>query len=328
MALWLTRQDVEKVLTMPEAIDVVEEAFRRLATGDVLMPQRVGIGVEKYGGWGAVMPAYVGGTVDGLGLKVVTLYRDNPARAKLPAILATIVLLDPHTGALQAVMDGAYITAMRTGAVSGVATRYMARPDASRVAVFGAGVQARTQLQAMAAVRPVRQVWVVDPLPGAAERFARDLGAQLGISVEPCAEAQTAIESADIIVTASTAQQPILNGDWLKPGQHVNGIGSHAPKARELDTRTVQRARIVADQRSACLAEAGDIMIPIQEGAITQDHLYAELGEVVTGAKPGRLEPEDITLFKSVGLAIQDVSVAMHVWKKALAAGIGQELAQ
>lgn len=326
MPLWLTRQDVESVLTIDDAIPAVEEAFRQLAMGDAVLPQRVGIGLAKYGGGGAAMPAYVGGDVDGLGLKVVTLFPGNPGERGLPAVMATMMLLDPRSGALLAVMEAGFLTAMRTGAVGGVAARHLARPDAATVTVFGAGVQARTQLAAVCAVRPIERAFVVDLVSEAAQRYAGEMTERLNIPVEPAGDVQATVEMADVVVTATTAHEPLFDGNWLRPGTHVNGIGSHSPGARELDTTAIQRAKVVVDQTAACLAEAGDLIIPIQKGAITKAHIHAQLGEIVAGLEPGRQADDEITLFKSVGLAIQDVAVAALVFEKAQAAGIGQVL--
>lgn len=323
MALWLNRQDIETVLTMDAAITAVENAFRQLATGGVVMPQRVGFGGN--GGGGAAMPAYIGGADGGLGIKVVTLFGGNTAK-NLPLINGTLLLLEPDTGRLLAVMDAGYMTAVRTGAVGGVATKYLAREDAQTVTVFGAGVQARAQLEAVCAVRNIRQALVIDPKPDAVARFVAEMTDQLNIDMTGTDNIQAAVEAADILVTATSAHEPIFDGHWLRPGVHINGIGSHAPGWRELDTMTVQRARIVADQRVACLAEAGDLLIPLKEGAIQESAIYAELGDVITGNKPGRETSAEITLFKSVGLAIQDVAVAALAFQRALIAGIGQEL--
>lgn len=323
MALWLNQQDIAAVLTMEAAISAVENAFRQLASGAVVMPQRVGFAGN--GGGGAAMPAYIGGEDGGLGIKVVTLFVGNAAK-NLPVINATLLLLEPDTGRLLAVMDAGYMTAVRTGAVGGVAAKYLSRQDAQTVTIFGAGVQAKAQIEAACAVRPIRQALVVDTVPGAAERFAADMRDKLHIDVMPADNAQAAVEKADILVTATTAHEPIFDGHWLRPGVHINGIGSHAAQWRELDTTTVQRARIVADQRAACLAEAGDLLIPLKEGAIQESAITAELGEIITGKQPGRESDSEITLFKSVGLAIQDVAVAAMAYQRALAAGIGQEL--
>jgi len=326
MPIWLNARDIAALLTMTDAIAAVEEAFRQLALGDVALPPRVGIGMARYGGGGAAMPAYVGGEINSLGLKLVTLYPDNPGRYSLAAVQATLVLLNPRTGQLLAVMDAGALTALRTGAAGGVASRYLARQGATRATVFGAGVQGRAQLEALCAVRPIQQAWIVDPVPAAAEAFAAAMSAQLGLPIASATDLRAAVADADVILTATTAHEPLFDGNWLQPGAHINGIGSHAPAARELDTVTVQRARVVTDQTAACLAEAGDLIIPLREGAITEAHIAAQLGEIIIGRNPGRTAEDEITLFKSVGLAIQDIAVAAQVYRQALAAGRGQPL--
>jgi len=324
MPIWLNARDIAALLTMADAIAAVEEAFRQLALGDVALPPRVGIGMARYGGGGAAMPAYVGGEVNGLGLKLVTLYADNPARYGLAAVQATLVLLDPRNGQLQAVMDAGALTTLRTGAVGGVAARYLARQRATCATVFGAGVQGRAQLEALCAVRPIQRAWIVDRVPAAAHAFAATMSAQLGLPISPATDLRAAV--ADVILTATTAHEPLFDGNWRQPRVHISGIGSHAPAARELDTATVQRARVVTDQTAACLAEAGDLIIPLREGAITEAHIAAQLGEVIVGRKPSRTAEDEITLFKSVGLAIQDIAVAAQVYRHALATGRGQPL--
>jgi ornithine cyclodeaminase/alanine dehydrogenase-like protein (mu-crystallin family) len=212
---------------------------------------------------------------------------------------------------------------VRTGAASGVATNYLAREEAAVCTIFGAGVQARKQLEAIALVRRLERVQVLDVVPEARERFASEMSEQLGLGVHAADDAERAVREADIVVTASSSHDPVLDGDWLRPGTHVNNIGSHSPDARELDTKTVQRAKFVADLREANLAEAGDILIPIREGVLTEDHIHASLGEIVIGEKPGREDPDEITVFKSCGLAIQDIATARAIYEAAVARGVG-----
>ncbi len=330
MSLLLSRKDVESVLTMKDAIAAVEEGFRQLALGNVVMPQRTVIRITEHHGLHLGMPAYVGGTADGgsLALKVVTVYPDNPSQYNLPTTIGTLLLNDPRTGALVAIMDAGFLTAMRTGAVSGVATRHLAREDARSVSVFGAGVQARTQLMAVCEVRPIERAVVYDPVQEAREKYGAEMSERLSIPVEPVADPRACVEAGNgsVIVTASASKTPVFEGAWLAPGTHINGIGSHSPDGRELDTETVRRAKVVPDYAPACLAEAGDLIIPIQEGAITEGHIHAGLGEVVAGLKPGRESPEEITLFKSVGLAVQDAATAALVYELARAAGVGIEV--
>lgn len=325
MAIWLNEADVRAVLTMEGAVTAVENAFRELALGNAILPERVGFAGD--GGGGAAMPAYIGGEAGGLGIKVVTLFIGN-AEKGLPVVQGTFLLLQPQTGERLAVMDAGYLTAVRTGAVSGVATKYLAQEDARVLTIFGAGVQARAQVEAICLVRPIERVLVMDKNREAAEQFAAEMGEQLGVEMVVADEGQTAVEAADIIVTATTAHQPVFAGEWLRPGVHINGIGSHHPTARELDTATIQRAKIVVDSMGACLSEAGDLIMPIEENAITQADIHAQLGEVITGQALGREDNEEITLFKSVGLAIQDVAVAQEVYKLAQSAGLGQALVE
>jgi ornithine cyclodeaminase/alanine dehydrogenase len=326
MALLLSRKNVESVLTMKDCLAAVEAAFGQLARGNTVMPQRSVIRVGEHKGLVLGMPAYIGGDASALGLKLVTVYPDNPPKHGLPTTIGTLLLCDPATGKALAIMDAGFMTAMRTGAASGVATKYLARQDSRTCTIFGAGVQARKQLEAVHAVRPLRKVFVIDIMPQAADSFAREMSAALGIEVVPSADAEKAVRASDIVITASSSHDPVLKGDWLKPGTHINNIGSHSPDARELDTATVKRSKFVADLKEANLAEAGDILIPIKEGAVTADHIYASLGEIVIGAKPGRENAEEITVFKSCGLAIQDVSTARAVYDLARARGVGTEV--
>jgi ornithine cyclodeaminase/alanine dehydrogenase len=326
MPLLLTRKDVEQVLTMKDAIAAVEEGFRQLALGNVIMPQRTAIRISEHHGIHLGMPAYVGGADGGsLALKVVTVYPDNPSKFGLPTTIGTLLLNDPRTGALVAIMDAGFLTAMRTGAVSGVATRYLAREDARTVGIFGAGVQARTQLMAMCEVRPIERVLVCDPVQEGRDRFAAEMSELLSIPVEPTDDPRACVDS-DIIVAASSSGEPVFEGSWLAQGAHINGIGSHAPHTRELDTVAVQRSKVVPDLVDACLVEAGDLILPIEEGAISKDQIHASLGEIVAGLKPGRESDDEITLFKSVGLAVQDAATAAQVYALARAAGVGVEI--
>ena len=261
MALLLTRADVESALTMTDAIDAVEEAFRQQQLGTAQLPLRTPIRIPQHKGIALFMPAYIGG-MDALGMKVVTVYPENPSRHGLPTILATVLLNDPRTGQLIALMDGAFLTAMRTGAASGVATKYLARPNAQVVGIFGAGIQAQTQLRATCAVRPIIEARIYDPMSELVGKFCRDMSAALGINVRAAATAREAVEGCDIIVTASTSKTPVFDGQWVAPGTHINGIGSHSLDARELDSLTVQRSKVIVDLRSAALAEAGDLVTP------------------------------------------------------------------
>jgi ornithine cyclodeaminase/alanine dehydrogenase len=325
MPLLLTRSDVERVLTMKDAIEAVEEGFRQLALGNVLMPQRTAIRIADRHGLHLGMPAYIGGEGEALALKAVTVYPDNPATHGLPTTIGTLLLHDPRTGALRAIMDAGYLTAMRTGAVSGVATKHLAPEDARTAGIFGAGTMAMAQLIAIAEVRGIEKATVYDTARERAERFAQEASRRLSIDVDVADEARACVEN-EILAVATSSRTPVFDGSWLLPGTHLNGIGSHAPDARELDTESLLRSKVVVDHAPACLAEAGDLILPMKEGAFTEEWIHASLGEIVVGGKPGRESAEEITLFKSVGLAVQDAAAAARVYDLARAAGVGREI--
>ncbi|MBU1699501.1 MAG: ornithine cyclodeaminase family protein [Candidatus Eisenbacteria bacterium] len=326
MPLLISRKDVEKVLTMKDCIIAVEKAFAELANGRTIMPQRAVIPISDHKGVFLGMPAYIGGEMNALGIKIVTVYPENPKKYNIPTIFGTLSLCDPATGRTIAIMDAGYLTAVRTGAASGVATKFLAREDSKIAVIFGAGVQAQKQLEAVHMLRPLEKVYVLDLVTKARDKFAHDMSETFGIEMIPTDDAEMAVKDSDIIITASSSPNPVFDGNWMKPGTHINNIGSHSPTARELDTTTVKRSKFVADLKEANLAEAGDILIPIKEGAVTQDHIYASLGEIVTGRKAGRENPKEITLFKSCGLAIQDISTALSIYTAAREKGIGTEV--
>ena len=319
--LLLNQNDVMKMLDMTQCMEAVEKAFVELASGTAVLPPRINLFTGE--GLGLYMPAYLK-EMGALACKVVTSYVNNPAKHKLPTIMGKVLLQDPETGDVICIMDGGYLTAVRTGAASGVATRYLAREDSGQKAgIFGAGAQARTQLQAMTIARDVAKAYVYDVNDEAVGQFITDMASLLQLDIIRAASADQVLEEADIICTASSSPTPVFDGGKVREGTHINSVGSHTPKARELDTAIIKRSKIIADSYDACLNEAGDIMIPIQEGAIDKSHLHAELGEVITGKKPGRADAREITLFKSNGLAIQDVAAAKLVYDKAVQAGIG-----
>jgi len=324
MPLLLTRNDVAEVLTMRETIHAVEAGFRQFAKGTVEMPQRTVINVAAHKGIHLGMPAYAGGAGDGgvLVLKVVTVYPDNPSKHNLSTILGTLLLNDARTGKLVAIMDAGFLTAMRTGAASGVATKFLAPEGAKTLGIFGAGEQARTQLMAIHEVRSLEEVQVFDPLTPTCDAFARELSETLGLDVRAVTDPRTCAEN-EIVCAASNSDTPVLKGTWLRPGTHINGVGSHTPDTRELDTETILRSKVVTDNTAACIAEAGDLMIPVKDGDFSEDRIHAELGEVIEGVKPGRESPDEITFFKSVGVAIQDAMTAARVYELAREVNVG-----
>ncbi|SYZ72291.1 Ornithine cyclodeaminase [Candidatus Zixiibacteriota bacterium] len=324
MPLLLTREDVVHLLNMSDCMTVVEKAFAEMASGTAVLPLRIGITPPD--GLSLYMPAYLR-QMGALACKVVTVYKSNPARHKLPTTIGKVLLQNPETGEVVAIMDGGFLTAVRTGAVSGVATKYLARADVGQVAgIFGAGVQAKMQLWAVAEARKLHQALVYDISPEAIEGFIKEMSHKLNLEIFPADSPRQILAEADIICTATSSATPLFDGTQMRPGTHINGIGSHTANARELDTEIIRRSRIVADSYEACLKEAGDIMIPIQEGVITKEQMYAELGEIIIGKKPGRGNASEITIFKSNGLAIQDAAAAKLVYDKAKKAGVGKEV--
>jgi alanine dehydrogenase len=321
----LSRKDIESILTMKMCMEAVERAFADLASGNAVMPQRTPIGVADKQGIALFMPAYIK-SLGALGAKVVSVYKENAAKHKLPTVLGMIILLDDETGFPLALMDGGYLTAMRTGAVSGVATQYMARPEGRVATIFGTGVQAFTQVLAVHEARPLDRLLAYSlDSKDVRKKFADRITVQTGLKVELPEDPAAAVRESDIVILATSASNPVVSGDWFKPGAHVNGIGSHAPKMRELDTLTIQKSRIICDQTSACKAEAGDFIIPAEAGEWGWDRVAGDLGDVILGKVAGRTSPEEITLFKSVGLAVQDMSAARVVYDEAVKKGVGTE---
>ncbi len=323
MALILNLNNIVFVLTMKDCIDVVEKAFAELSNGSAYLPMRIGISPPE--GVALYMPAYLK-EMDAMACKVVSVYNDNPSKFKIPRTIGKIILQDPHSGNILAIMDGGYIAAVRTGAASAVASRLLARKDAGQtVGIFGAGIQGKTQLWGMSEVRNLSKAYIYDVSHEAAEKFATNMSKMLNIVVEVATEPDTLTEC-DIICTATSSKKPLFDGTKIKPGTHINGIGSHSPSTRELDSTVVKRSKFVGDNKEVCFKEAGDIIIPIQEGVIGYEHFYAELGEIITGKKAGRVNDKEITIFKANGLAIQDVATAKLVYDLALEKGIGTRI--
>jgi ornithine cyclodeaminase/alanine dehydrogenase len=325
MTILLSRCDVLRLLDMSEVIDIMAKAFVDFQEGRAVMPMRTPIAVPEHSGVALFMPAYLKG-MGALGVKTVTVYGENPGRHQLPTVMGTILLLDAQTGAALALMDGGSVTAMRTGAVSGLATRLLAREDAKVHTVFGTGGMARAQVWAVGCVRDIQKLvlYSVDP-PEVRKAFKESLRDVFLGEIVLADDPAKAVAEADVVTLITSAKSPVVDGAWFQPGTHVNGIGSHAPKVRELDSRTVQRSKVVCDQVDACRAEAGDLILPVEAGEWAWDKVHGSLGEVVTGRIAGRESASEITLFKSVGIAIQDISTASYIYQKALEQKAGVE---
>ncbi len=323
----LSGADVRRALPMADAIEAVKEAYLQLSTGHAALPLRTSLDITPHEGLALFMPAYLM-TSDQLGLKVVSVYPHKPSQ-RLPTIQALVALFDAATGRPRAVMDGGYLTALRTGAASGAATDLLAREDARVAAIFGAGVQGRTQLEAVCQVRDIVRAKVYDTIPQKAEEYVaemRERGHPIPEDIAVAGSPGEAVEGSDIICTATTSTRPVFADGDLQPGVHINGIGSYTPEMQEIDEETVGRAKVVVDSREACWAEAGDLIIPLERGQIDREHIYAELGEIIAGARPGRATPDEITFFKSVGIAVQDVATASRALEAAERMGLGVEV--
>lgn len=305
---------------MPTAIALMRPAFIDLSAGGAVAPVRTALPVPAHDARALFMPAYQPAT-ERLALKAVTIFPKNLGR-DLPLIHALVLLFDATDGRPLALLDGEYLTALRTGAASGLATDLLARPEADVAAVFGAGVQARTQLEAVAAVRPLRRIFVFSRTRTSAEAFVQEMHARLGLDLR-VAERPEQLREAAIVCTATTSTTPVFSSKHLAPGTHINGVGAYRPDMAEVPPATVAAARVVVDQRAACLAEAGDLIQPLRQGLFSEEHLRAELGEVAAGIAPGRTSPDQLTFFKSVGNAVQDLAVATHAVAVAEQQGFG-----
>jgi ornithine cyclodeaminase len=316
--------DVPALLPMAECVELMSEALRRLAEGDAVQPLRSVVRLPGRAGLLATMPAYLGSPPT-VGVKVITVFLANHG-TPLDSHQGAVLLFDAENGSLVAVIDATSITGIRTAAVSAAATDALARPQAATLAVLGSGVQASAHIAAMRVVRPIALVLVWSRDPGRARAFADRESARHRIPIQAASTAREAIQGAAIVCAATSAATPVLHGEWLAPGSHVNAAGACVPTSRELDTPAVVRSRLFVDRRESALSEAGDIVIPIREGAIGPDHIVAEIGDVLVGRAEGRRSAEEITLFKSLGLAIEDLAAARHVYARAVEAGVGAKV--
>ena len=301
---------------MAECIELMADALASLARGEVFQPLRTIVRPPDARGLLGLMPAYRGGESGAFGMKAICVFPGNPSLGK-DAHQGMVILFSQETGEPLALMNASQITAIRTAAVSAVATRLLARPDASELGIIGAGVQARTHLVALASVRSIKRARVACRNPEHATQLVRELQDKVTFPIEPVSSNEAAVRDADIVVTATSAHEPVLNRNWIADGAHINAIGTHSPQSREIDTDTMAAARIFFDRRESALNEAGDYLLAAKEGAVTPDSIVAEIGEVVIEAKQGRISPHEITLFKSLGLAIEDVVCADYLFRKA-----------
>jgi ornithine cyclodeaminase len=328
--LILNAVDVRRALPMSLAIDAMKQAFAAFSDGKAVVPPRIHLPITRHSGVSLIMPSFVdgdGAADQALATKVVSLFDGNRARG-LARIQAAVVVFEPDTGRPFALLDGAALTAIRTAAACGAATDLLARRDCRTLALFGAGVQARTQLEAICTVRPIEQVRIVGRDPGKVAAMIREFqnhpvvrGALIAAN-----SPRQALQDADVVCAATTSPMPLFADTDLKPGAHLNAIGSYTPQACEVPAETVRRARVIVDSRQAAWEEAGDLIQPLRAGLIGLDHIHAELGELVLGRKAGRRDDQEITLFKSVGLAVQDAVAARVALQNAGRLQLGQSV--
>ena len=310
--LVLSKKDLEQVLTMKDTIDTVQEAFKGLATGESIIPALVLMDAPKHNGaWG--IKAGVLNNQDVIGLKLSCSYFDNPKKYGLPSIMGVVVVSDLKNGVPLALMDGLQITAFRTGAVAGVAARYLARKDSEVAAILGAGAQGRTQLLALNEVLKLRDVRVYDIVPELRDKYAKEMSAKLGLNVHSVANAAEALKGADVVSTATPSREPYVRTEWIQPGTHITTVGSDEGSKQELDSSAYSRAKVVVDKRDVAL----------NKKYLKPELIHAELGEIIAGMKPGRTNADEITIMDSTGLGIQDVAAGLVAYRLAKEKGVG-----
>ncbi len=322
--LVLSQRDVRALLTMGECMEAMAEALRSLARGQVILPLRPVMWLpDKFGALG-MMPAY-SAALDRFGVKVVSVFPGNHG-TPYDAHQGTVMLFEAKHGRLLALMDATEITAIRTAAVSGLATEALSNPGAGDLAILGSGTQARTHLRAMAQARTLRRVRVWSRSAANARAFAEREASAVPIPIEVCDTARGAVAGADLICTTTSSPEPVLLGEWLAPGVHINAVGSSVAHTRELDAAAMARGRLYVDRRESTLNESGDYLMAKREGALTDASIVGELGEVLIGSRPGRASAAEITIFKSLGIAIEDLASAEFLYHRALELGAGQRV--
>lgn len=319
----INSEDVSTLLAMDDLIEAMEDALRKFSLGQAVQPVRTVLPVGDHEFFG-VMPAFVR-EPQALGAKLVTVFGRNAA-LNLPTHLGVIVLLSPHTGALIAVMDGQRITAARTAAVSAISATALARDDSSVMAILGTGVQARSHLEAMEIAFELSEVRVWSPTPDHQMAFLEEMQSSTTAALAGANSAEQAVHGADLIVLVTSASEPVVRSEWIKPGAHVIGVGACRPNQREMDPALIARSRLFVDSRAAALVEAGDIVMGMADGAFGASHICGELGEVLAETIEGRRSSKEVTIFKSLGLAVEDVVAANLVYQRALDQDVGLEL--
>ena len=322
--LLLKQSEIKELIEMKEVIESVETAYSVHATRKVQMPAKKYLFFKKYNGDLRIMPAFIK-SMDEAGVKCVNVHPDNPLKNNLPTVMGVIELFDPKSGFPLSVMDGTWITNMRTGAAAGVGTKYLARKDSSVLGIIGAGKQAFTQLMALREVMDIEHAKVYCRTCSSRENFAKMANERFGISIKAVATAEEAVKGADVVVTVTPANKPVLKTEWIEKGTHINAMGADAPGKQELESGILKKSKIFID----CWEQArhsGEINVPVDEGIVTRDSITAKIGDVITGKAEGRVSDDDITIFDSTGLAVQDVVTAWKVYEKAVKIGVGTSI--
>ena len=322
MPIILDERDVRTLLNMPELIEAMESALIAFSARRTRQPLRTVLEIDTHRAFFGVMPAYLP-TAPALGTKLVAVYPNNPD-AGLPSHLATILLFDPHTGALLALLDGRYITEARTAAVSAVSSRLLALPDASSLGIIGTGAQARSHLEALTHVRAIREVRVWSRTVERREQFVTEMRAHTTARLVAVQSAEAAVRGAHIVVLATSSRTPVVERDWIDEGTHICAVGACRPDQREMPGALVARARLFVDSLEGALAESGDIVLGIREGRFEPGHIRGELGDLAAGHVAGRHDRRDVTLFKSLGMAVEDVAAASLAYGRAMERGLGR----
>jgi ornithine cyclodeaminase/alanine dehydrogenase-like protein (mu-crystallin family) len=320
--LVLDAAEVQRLLTMDACIDLMAETLADLARGIFHQPLRMIVRPPDAKGLLGLMPAYRASSPALYGLKAICVFPENPKINK-DAHQGSVMLFDGDTGELLSLMNASPITAVRTAAVSAVATRLLAREDASRLAIIGAGVEARTHLAALSRVRAITRTRVISRTRQSADKFVQEMSSRFDFPIEVVDTAEAALDGADIIVTVTNSHEPVVKRDWISPGAHINAIGTHSPASREIDGATMGAAGLFVDRRESAINEAGDYLLAVKEGFIKEDSIAGEIGELLIGAKQGRQSRDEITIFKSLGLAVEDLACAQYLFAKAQEVGAG-----
>lgn len=320
--LVLNAAEVQRLLTMDACIDLMAETLADLARGIFHQPVRMIVRPPDAKGLLGLMPAYRPSGPALYGLKAICVFPENPKINK-DAHQGSVMLFDGDTGELLSLMNASPITAVRTAAVSAVATRLLAREDASQLAIIGAGVEARTHLAALSLVRAIARTRVTSRTRESADKFVEEMTSRFDFPIEAVETAEEALDGADIIVTVTNSQQPVVKRDWISPGAHINAVGTHSPASREIDGATMGAARLFVDRRESTINEAGDYLLALKEGFITPDSIVGEIGELLIGAKQARQSSDEITIFKSLGLAVEDLACGRYLFREAQKVGAG-----